>query len=69
MRSKPVAGCLRELGYKPFYLPSIFDEDLYFAGTVERRVSELHEMFARPRSARHSVRPWRLRLQLSAAAS
>jgi len=44
------AGCqrLRELGYKPFYLPSIFAEDLYFAGTVERRVGELHEMFARP---------------------
>ena len=40
--------CLRELGYKPFYLPSIFDEDLYFAGTVERRVGELHEMFSRP---------------------
>src|ERR1035437_6098601 len=44
------AGCkrLQELGYKPFYLPSIFDRDLYFAGTVERRVHELHEMFARP---------------------
>lgn len=44
------AGCgrLRELGYTPFYLPSIFDQDLYFAGTVERRVHELHEMFARP---------------------
>ena len=44
------AGCrrLRELGYKPFYLPSIFDQDLYFAGTVKRRVHELHEMFARP---------------------
>ncbi len=44
------AGCrrLRELGYKPFYLPSIFDHDIYFAGTVERRVHELHEMFARP---------------------
>ena len=44
------AGCkrLQELGYKPFHLPSIFDRDLYFAGTVERRVRELHEMFARP---------------------
>jgi muramoyltetrapeptide carboxypeptidase len=44
------AGCqrLRELGYQPFYLPSILDRDLYFAGTVERRVHELHEMFRRP---------------------
>jgi muramoyltetrapeptide carboxypeptidase len=44
------AGCkrLRELGYQPVYLPSILDHDLYFAGTVERRVHELHEMFARP---------------------
>ena len=44
------AGCrrLRELGYEPFYLPSILYHDLYFAGTVQRRVQELHEMFARP---------------------
>jgi muramoyltetrapeptide carboxypeptidase len=44
------AGCrrLRELGYRPHYLPSIFDRDLYFAGTIERRVRELHQMFARP---------------------
>ena len=44
------AGCshLLELGYKSFYLPSIFDRDLYFGGSVERRASELHEMFSRP---------------------
>jgi muramoyltetrapeptide carboxypeptidase len=43
------AGCdaLRRLGYKPFYFDSIFDEDLYFAGSVERRARELEEMFAR----------------------
>ncbi len=43
------AGCetLRRLGYKPFYLDSIFDRDLYFAGTVERRARELEEMFVR----------------------
>ena len=42
-------GCetLRRLGYKPFYLDSIFDRDLYFAGTVERRARELEEMFVR----------------------
>lgn len=41
------AGCraLSRMGYKPFYLPSIFDQDLYFAGSVERRVRELGEMF------------------------
>ena len=44
------AGCayLLRLGYKPFYLPSIFDRELYFGGSVERRAGELHEMFRRP---------------------
>jgi muramoyltetrapeptide carboxypeptidase len=44
------AGCneLQRLGYKPFYLPSIFERDGYFAGTTQRRVDELHAMFARP---------------------
>ncbi len=43
------AGCaeLLRLGYQPFYLPSIFGRERYFAGSVERRVSELHEMFSR----------------------
>jgi muramoyltetrapeptide carboxypeptidase len=43
------AGCdrLRGLGYRPFYLPSIFERDLYFAGSQERRIGELHEMFGR----------------------
>lgn len=43
------AGCdgLRSAGYEPFYLPSILDRDLYFAGSVERRVRELEEMFVR----------------------
>lgn len=42
-------GCdaLRRLGYKPFYLDSILEQDLYFAGSPERRVRELEEMFAR----------------------
>jgi muramoyltetrapeptide carboxypeptidase len=44
------AGCeaLTRLGYKPFYFDSILDQDLYFAGSVERRARELEEMFARP---------------------
>jgi muramoyltetrapeptide carboxypeptidase len=43
------AGCdkLRQLGYKPFYFDSIFEQDLYFAGSVERRARELEEMFVR----------------------
>ena len=43
------AGCagLRRAGYEPFYLYSIFDRDLYFAGSVERRARELEEMFVR----------------------
>jgi muramoyltetrapeptide carboxypeptidase len=44
------AGCaeLLRLGYQPFYLPSIFERQLYFAGSVQRRVGELHQMFSRP---------------------
>ncbi|MBV9572690.1 MAG: LD-carboxypeptidase [Acidobacteriales bacterium] len=43
------AGCaaIREMGYQPFYFDSIFDRDLYFAGSVQRRARELEEMFAR----------------------
>jgi len=43
------AGCdaLREAGYRPFFFDSIFEQDLYFAGPVERRVCELEEMFQR----------------------
>src|SRR5476651_1282824 len=43
------AGCqqLRQLGYQPFYFDSIFEQDLYFAGSVERRARELEEMFVR----------------------
>lgn len=41
------AGCarLRAAGYEPVYSESIFDRDLYFAGSVERRARELEEMF------------------------
>lgn len=43
------AGCaaLRHAGYKTFYLDSILERDLYFAGTAGRRVRELEEMFER----------------------
>jgi muramoyltetrapeptide carboxypeptidase len=43
------AGCdrLRRQGYKPFYLDSILEQDLYFAGSAERRATELEEMFVR----------------------
>lgn len=43
------AGCeaLRRAGYRPYYLDSILDLDLYFAGSVERRVRELEGMFER----------------------
>jgi muramoyltetrapeptide carboxypeptidase len=43
------AGCvaLRDLGYRPFYFDSILDQDLYFAGSVNRRARELRDMFAR----------------------
>jgi muramoyltetrapeptide carboxypeptidase len=43
------AGCnrLRAAGYEPVYSQSIFDRDLYFAGSVECRARELEEMFVR----------------------
>jgi muramoyltetrapeptide carboxypeptidase len=42
-------GCeaLRQLGYQPFYFDSIVEQDLYFAGSAERRARELEEMFLR----------------------
>ncbi len=43
------SGCeaLRRAGYNPFYFDSILEQDLYFAGSVERRAGELQEMFLR----------------------
>src|SRR5881398_988402 len=38
---------LERMGYRPFYLPSILDQDLYFAGSAQRRARELEEMFER----------------------
>ncbi len=48
-RGELEAGCegLRRAGYRPFYLDSILEQDLYFAGSVQRRARELEEMFAR----------------------
>lgn len=43
-------GCerLQQLGYTPVYSESIFEQDWYFAGSVDRRARELEEMFVRP---------------------
>jgi muramoyltetrapeptide carboxypeptidase len=43
------AGCraLQKLGYKTFYFDSILEQELYFAGSVERRTRELEDMFVR----------------------
>src|SRR5277367_3134621 len=43
------AGCdgLRRAGYRPFYFESILEQDLYFAGSVQRRARELEDMFTR----------------------
>jgi muramoyltetrapeptide carboxypeptidase len=43
------AGCnrLRQMGYQPVYSPEIFDRDLYFAGSAERRLRELEDMLER----------------------
>jgi muramoyltetrapeptide carboxypeptidase len=39
---------LRDLGFNLVYSEGIFQRDMYFAGSVERRVDELHEMFRAP---------------------
>jgi muramoyltetrapeptide carboxypeptidase len=43
------AGCawLLAKSYQPFYLPTIFDRELYFAGSAQRRLDEFHLMFSR----------------------
>ncbi|MGA2413574.1 MAG: LD-carboxypeptidase [Candidatus Sulfotelmatobacter sp.] len=43
------AGCegLRRAGYRPVYVDSILEQDLYFAGSVQRRAQELEDMFTR----------------------
>ena len=44
-----LAGCerLRQMGYEPVYSQNIFDRDIYFAGTVERRAHEFQEFWRR----------------------
>src|SRR5437762_6213126 len=37
------AEALRKLGYRPVYSDSLLDRDLYFAGSIDRRVRELEE--------------------------
>jgi len=43
------AGCdaLRRAGYKPVYLNTILDRDVFFAGSMQRRLAELEIMFER----------------------
>jgi len=44
-----LVGCerLRQMGYEPIYSQNIFDRDIYFAGTVERRAREFQEFWRR----------------------
>lgn len=44
-----LTGCerLRQMGYEPVYSPELFDRDLYFAGSAERRTHELHNLLRR----------------------
>ncbi len=43
------AGCqrLRSLGYEPVYSADIFERDLYFAGSAQRRLRELEGLLVR----------------------
>jgi muramoyltetrapeptide carboxypeptidase len=44
-----LAGCerLRQMGYEPVHSQNIFDRDIYFAGSVERRAHEFQEFWRR----------------------
>jgi muramoyltetrapeptide carboxypeptidase len=44
-----LAGCgrLRQMGYEPVYSQEIFDRDIYFAGSAERRSREFKEYWQR----------------------
>jgi muramoyltetrapeptide carboxypeptidase len=44
-----LAGCdrLRQMGYEPVHAENIFDRDIYFAGSVERRTREFQELWRR----------------------
>jgi muramoyltetrapeptide carboxypeptidase len=44
-----LAGCerLRQMDFEPVYSQNIFDRDIYFAGTVERRTREFQEFWRR----------------------
>ncbi len=44
-----LAGCerLRQMGYESVYSQDIFDRDLYFAGSAQRRTRELKEFWSR----------------------
>ncbi len=43
------AGCdrLRQVGYEPVFSDNIFERDLYFAGSAERRLRELEDLLSR----------------------
>jgi muramoyltetrapeptide carboxypeptidase len=48
-RERFLAGCerLRQMGYEPVYSQDIFDRDIYFAGSAQRRAHEFTEFWSR----------------------
>jgi muramoyltetrapeptide carboxypeptidase len=44
-----LVGCdrLRQMGYEPVYTQNIFERDIYFAGTAERRAHEFQDFWRR----------------------
>ncbi len=44
-----LAGCnrLQQMGYEPVYSQDIFERDIYFAGSAERRAHEFHDLWRR----------------------
>ncbi len=44
-----LGGCarLKQMGFEPVYSPDVFDRDLYFAGSADRRLRELNDFLQR----------------------
>src|SRR5260370_13149986 len=44
-----LGGCarLKQRGFEPVYSPDVFDRDLYFAGSADRRLRELNDFLQR----------------------
>jgi len=64
-----VAEGLRRAGYRPFYFDSILDQDIYFAGSVERGRANWKPCFTREGREGHCLRAGGYGSKLSAGST